>query len=492
MIEAYSVPVVRVVEEAAMADLADGVLMERAASSLARIVARRMRRRHLHAVVGLVGGGNNGGDALFALALLAERGFAASAVVSPSGVHPAGRSAAEAAGVQIVPGADPRWPGLLDDADVVVDGITGIGGRPGLREEARAWVAAIPDRAYVVAVDLPSGADPEGLVPATDAVFADETVTFGVAKPVHLLPATQAACGRVTIADIGLDPSGHLPAVERLTSRDVAQRWPVPTAGDDKYTRGVVGLAVGSTPYPGAAVLSVLGALGAGVGMVRYVGPDSVVSLVHQHAPEVVAGVGRVQAWVVGSGVDPQDGTPAGQEQLRHIATALASDEPVVVDAGALALVGRRTAPTVLTPHAGELAALLTRLGSAAGDAERLSAADVLAAPVEHAQQAADELDAVVLLKGFTTLVVAPRSEARVMRAQSEAPAWLATAGAGDVLGGVLGSLLAAGVDPVDAAAMAAHVHAMAATRANPGGPIRALDVARGVSRVVSRLLTRG
>ena len=262
-------------------------------------------------------------------------------------------------------------------------------------------MAQIPQDAYVVAVDLPSGTDPAGLVAAAEAVTADETVTFGAPKPVHLLPATEATCGLLTVVDIGLDFSGCTPLVERLTHDDVRPLWPVPGPGDHKYTRGVLGIVAGTTAYPGAAVLSVLGALGTGPGMVRYHGPADVRALVLASAPEVVTASGRVQAWVLGSGVDPAD--PDATETRELIEQTLAADEPALIDAGALALVGPRSAFTVLTPHAGELAALLSRLTG-----REVTRGQVESAPLISARAAADALGAVVVLKGATSLVVAP------------------------------------------------------------------------------------
>ncbi len=488
MIQAYSVADVREVENAAMALLPDGELMERASRALAEVVGARLDEIGGSQVVALVGGGNNGGDALYAAAWLAGLGLDVGAVTTANGsVHPAAAATAEELGVTVVPADGPGWRALLAQADVVIDGITGIGGRAGLREEGRRWVEAIPEDAYVIAVDLPSGTDPAGEIRAGDAVKADETVTFGAAKPVHLLPAGEPATGRLTVVDIGLDFTGCTAGVERLSNDDVADLWRVPTAADHKYSRGVVGVVTGSTAYPGAAVLSVLGALGVGPGMVRYLGPPSVETLVHHHAPEAVTAVGQVQAWVLGSGVAMAE--PTGADQVERIAAALADGRPAVVDAGALDLLSRRSAPTVLTPHAGELAALLKRLDVRPDGVEAVSRESVTAAPVRHARAAADALDVVVLLKGATTLVVSPTSHGRPVRSQTDAPAWLATAGAGDVLGGVIGSLLAAGLDPVDAASVGALVHGVAAQRANPGGPLRAKAVADSLPATVSALL---
>ncbi|MEO7235299.1 MAG: NAD(P)H-hydrate dehydratase [Lapillicoccus sp.] len=486
MIEAYAVADVRDAEAAAMAGLPDGELMARAAAGLAAVVAARLQERGGTRVVALVGAGNNGGDALYAVADLAARGVTTAAVHLPT-AHAGGLDAARAAGVALVDGTAPGWADLVREADVVVDGILGIGGRPGLSGDPLAWTDAVPEDAWVVAVDLPSGADPAGETAVADAVFADETVTFGVAKPVHLMPGTEAAVGRLTVIDIGLEAvvreGAYRPVVERLTFDDVRRLWPVPDATSDKYSRGVVGIVAGTPTYPGAAVLSVLGCLGAGPGMVRYLGHPDVQWLVHQAAPEVVTAPGRVQAWVLGSGFDPTSRAKGVAEQRRHVLDALASDEPAVVDAGALELVEHRDAPTLLTPHAGELARLLTRLRGV-----EVTRAEVSAAPLAHARDAAERTGCTVLLKGAHTLVVAP-DRSRPVRSQADAPAWVGTAGAGDVLGGLLGTLLAAGLDPLDAGALGALVHGVAADEANPGGPVRISDVARRLPATVAALL---
>ena len=382
MIEAYAVTDVRAVEDRARADLAEGRLMKRAARGLADVVLARLTELGVEGgrVVALVGRGDNGGDALYAVARLARRGVAAAAVTlgreddaavaaaRKAGAVVLAHGGADADGEGASEGAD-DWRSLLAEADLVVDGLLGIGGRPGLGADAVALADAVPDDAWVVAVDLPSGADPAGEVAPharADLVVADETVTFSLLKPVHLLPATEAVVGALTVVDIGigaaLEAMGPTPTVERLTFDDVAGLWPRPDADSDKYSRGVVGVVAGSVRYPGAAVLSVLGALGAGPGMVRYLGPDDVQWLIHQSAPEVVTAGGRVQAWVIGSGFDVDGDTDDAHQQRHRAQEALDSDLPVVVDAGALDLVDRREAPTLLTPHAGELARLLTRL----------------------------------------------------------------------------------------------------------------------------------
>lgn len=495
MIEAYAVPDVRASEARAIAALDaaghDGgaILMRRAADALAEIAAHRLEERGGRRVVALVGGGNNGGDALFALARLARYGYSCVAITLADPVHDGGLRAVRRRHAAVLPWGGTKAAKAVHRADLVIDGITGIGGRPGLGEEAAGCVAAIPASAYVLAVDLPSGADPAGRVASEATVFADETVTFGTAKPVHLLPATRATVGRFTVVDIGLDlglPSCDArPAVASVTVRDIRRHWPVPGPGDDKYSRGVVGVVAGSLEYPGAAVLATLGALCSGPGMVRYLGPQEVRWLVHQAAPEAVCVPGRVQAWVVGCGLDPAAESASTAEQWALVDEALASELPVVVDAGALERVARRHAPTLLTPHAGELARLVTRLSGSA-----VERAELVADPVGAARLVADRLDAWVLVKGSTTLVVPPSASGEPVMAQSDAPAWLATAGAGDVLAGILGTLLAAGLPIGLAAAMGAWVHGRAADDASAAGPLRVTEVAASVPTVVAAALS--
>ncbi|HEX6916624.1 MAG TPA: ADP/ATP-dependent (S)-NAD(P)H-hydrate dehydratase, partial [Phycicoccus sp.] len=277
----------------------------------------------------------------------------------------------------------------------------------------------------------------------------------------------------------------------RLDHDDVASHWPVPLPADDKYSRGVVGVVAGGEGFTGAALLSVTAAVESGAGMVRYVGTPTPTGLVRAHVPEAVHGVGRAQAWVVGPGLDPDVAGEDAAAQLAAARAALAGDEPVVLDAGGLDLLddpgfaARRDRVTLLTPHAGEAARLLSRLGG-----EDVDRAAVERAPLEHARALARRTGATVLLKGSTTLVVPPEEGATAF-SQADAPAWLATAGAGDVLAGLLGTLLAAGLGPAEAGALGALVHGVAADRASGGGPVRALRVAQALPGAVATLLRR-
>ena len=261
---------------------------------------------------------------------------------------------------------------------------------------------------------------------------------------------------------------------------DAAACIAVPRPEDDKYSRGVLGVAAGSAAYPGAAVLVVEAALRTGVGMVRYLGAGRPTRLVLQRRPEAVTSDGRVQAWVVGSGQDP-DALDEYSASVRD--RALADAAPTVIDAGALGLVERAEGARVLVPHAGELARMLGR------DRE-----EVLADAPGAALEAASRWQAVVLLKGHTSYVADPDGG---LLDVSCAPAWTATAGAGDALAGILGALLATHHLELDAdpgaaaplAATAAVLHGLAAERASGGGPFTVLDLCAELPAVVRELL---
>ncbi|MEU1326882.1 NAD(P)H-hydrate dehydratase [Streptomyces microflavus] len=474
MRRAYSVETVRAAEAALMKRVPEGALMQRAAAGLAVAcgdLLRRTGRVYGSRVLLLVGSGDNGGDALYAGARLARRGAAVRALLlSPDRAHAGGLAAFLAAGGQVAEGADG-----LGALDLVVDGITGIGGRGGLREDAVALLRAVTrdrDRTPVIAVDLPSGVEADSGEVHGEAVTADATVTFGTYKPGHLIDPAAEHAGALRLVDIGLGPElPEPPDLEALQYADVAALLPVPGGESDKYSRGVVGVVAGSERYPGAAVLAVAGALRGGAGAVRYVGPgaDAVIArfpeaLVHAGPPSKA---GRVQAWVVGPGLGD------GRWAEEAVADVLGADVPVLVDADGLRLldaetVRTRTAATVLTPHAGEAAALL---GVAREEVEagRLAAVRELAARYR----------ATVLLKGSTTLVAEARDT--LVRVNPTGTAWLATAGSGDVLSGLTGSLLAAGLAPRDAASVGAYLHGLAARHGSGGAPVSAQDVADSI-----------
>ncbi|WP_405985099.1 NAD(P)H-hydrate dehydratase [Streptomyces sp. NBC_00872] len=502
---AYSVETVRNAERELMARLPDDALMQRAAGGLAVACAALLRdllgRVYGARVVVLAGSGDNGGDALYAGARLARRGAGVAAVLlAPDRAHAGGLAAllraggrvadgtgGDGTGGRVAGGADGTGAGgaggatvraggpfaVLAAADLVLDGITGIGGHGGLRPDAVPLVRAARDSgAVVVAVDLPSGVEADSGEVAGEAVRADVTVTFGTYKPGLLIDPAREHAGAVRLVDIGLRP--YLPAVaefEALQHADVARLLPVPTGESDKYRRGVVGIVAGSARYPGAAVLAVAGALHGGAGAVRYVGPggDAVIArfpetLVHEGPPSKA---GRVQAWAIGPGLG--EGPEVGEGH--GVAEVLASDVPVLVDADGLRLldaatVRRRTAPTLLTPHAGEAAALLG-----------VPREEVESARLTAVRELASRYGATVLLKGSTTLIADPDKDVPV-RVNPTGTPWLATAGSGDILSGLSGALLATGLPPRDAASAAAYLHGLSARLASKGAPVSALDVA--------------
>ncbi|KQP97552.1 MULTISPECIES: ADP-dependent NAD(P)H-hydrate dehydratase [unclassified Rathayibacter] len=262
-----------------------------------------------------------------------------------------------------------------------------------------------------------------------------------------------------------------------------------PRSDDDKYSRGVLGVVTGSDRYPGAAVLGVEAAVRTGLGMVRYLGDERPSTLVLARRPEVVTSSGRVQAWLIGSGTDAADRSDA---ECAAILERLHSGVPVVLDAGALDLLGEAEGPAIVTPHAGELSGMLARAGVEVD--RRAIAADAGG----WARRAAERFGVCVLLKGSTTHVVA----GAVAHAVSGSTPWLATAGSGDVLGGVLGALLAGRAadaerdgraltdeDLAAVSAGAAVLHAEAGASASRGGPIAALDIAEHLPGVVAGLL---
>lgn len=442
-----------------MATLPRGTLMQRAAAGLAYAVLDLLDGGYGRRVLLLVGSGDNGGDALFAGAMLARRGTAVEALLlSRDRTHAEGLAALRAAGGRVLGDLD-----LTHQPDVVVDGIVGIGGTGSLRKQAAEVVGRLRGVPFV-AVDVPSGVEVDTGAVDGPHVEAAVTVTFGTHKIAHLVDPAARACGAVHLVDIGLD----LPdaAVTALQAADVSQMLPRPDAAAHKYSRGVVGVRAGSAKYPGAGVLCVAGASTGIAGMVRYDGGAA--DAVRGAHPEVVVGPGRVQAWVVGSG--------GGAEAGDALARCLEDGVPVVVDADGLSHVtGPFDVPALLTPHAGELARMLG-----------VGREEVEAQQLRLAREAASRYHAVVLLKGRHTLVAAPDGRVRVNTAGVP---WLATAGSGDVLAGLCGALLAAGLDPFDAGAAGAWLHGAAAVHAGQGGPLTAPDVAAALPAVSRRLL---
>jgi hydroxyethylthiazole kinase-like uncharacterized protein yjeF len=457
VLTAYRVDDIRAAEAAAMAALPDGGLMQRAARGLAESLADIPAG---DVVVVLVGPGDNGGDALYAATHLLDRGVRVDvALLDPERVHRPALDAALGAGAQVVDEpTQQRW---------CIDGMFGIGARPGLGGRAAGWAAwAGSDAVTTVAVDVPSGVDVDGGTLPGSQVVADRTVTFGARKIALLVDPAARAAGTVRFVDIGLDPGS--PALEAIEAADGELIAPaLPASGGHKYTRGVVGVAAGSDEYPGAAHLVVAGAQAGTAGMIRFAGSEALAARIVDRAPEVVLSPGRVQAWVVG----PGGGTRAGE----RLAKVLADGVPCVIDADALAEVPPEVrGRAVLTPHAGELAAMLGT------DRE-----DVEAGPLGAVTRAAERWACTVLLKGARTLIATPGHPTRVNLTGTP---WLGTAGSGDVLAGFIGSLLASGLDSHDAASVGAYLHGRAAEVI--GAPLRARDIAATLPKVLAEFAT--
>jgi len=515
---------IRTAEQAHQVELQDGTLMQRASLGLALRVIGAMRERcggvSGRSVVILVGGGNNGGDALFAGASLAGRGARVSAVLVADRHHVAGELALRRAGGQFI-GVDTS--GVLADAvaaqicaaDVIIDGILGIGASGAPREPVCTLLQRANDSAALrIAVDMPTGvAADTGAIPG--AVFrADLTVTFAAAKPGLLIAPGKAVAGEIEVVDIGVGDALGGPRAQVLEMDDVADLLPLPGFDDYKYRRGVVGVAAGSRDYRGAGLLCVTATLSGPTGMTVLLDRgDGVADLVVSQHPEVVCiestgsilttsqQIGkRVTAWVCGPGIQ------AVQADQPVIEAILGSNLPVVLDAGALGvlavshelrdLLRARRAPTVLTPHDGEFTRLVSALdgGRDGGFNARLDQDRPDQDRLGAARELASELDSVILLKGPGSIIMAPDGTCFIDDAGTAA---LATAGSGDVLAGCIASLLACAWahGRVDSAADAARVaaagcwlHGMAGQRAARSGFPTASTIARELAAVTARV----
>lgn len=507
MIRGHTAAAVRAAEAPLLA--AGEPLMLRAARALADHVAARAdtadgRGPGAPRVLVLAGAGANGGDGLHAAAMLRADGIHADAIATAERLHDEGAAALREEGGTILPLADTA-PGMLEErlarTTLVLDAMLGIGGRPEVPADLLPLLAVVRASGVpVIAVDLPSFVDATTGETADEALHATETVTFGAVKAGLLLPDGAERAGALHLVELGLGP--HLPAapaVLRLEDADARGLLPRPGRDATKYTRGVVALAAGSDQYPGAAVLAVSGAARAGAGMVRCLAPQAVLDLVLRERPEVVghrveralggpdavdlAAVGRTDALVVGPGLGPED--PRAVAGVNCLRGGDGEEEGTiargVIDAGALgALTAEHRFGTdvILTPHRGEAERLARRL-----DLDP-DLPGVLLAPA-----LAGATGATVLLKGAITLV-APGGGGP-LRAQDDATPQLATAGTGDVLAGVLGTLLAAGLSGPEAAALAAILHGRAGRLASSDGlrPLVALEVAAHLPAAIGTIL---
>lgn len=451
-------------------------LMERAGQAVADAVtlAHPSRGR----VVVIAGPGNNGGDGFIAARLLRERGYTVRVLLLGRASQLKG-DAAEAAR---------RWdgdveaaePGQVRHADVVIDALFGAGLARLVEGEARAVIEAMnASGAHVVAVDLPSGINGDTGTIMGAAVQAHETVTFFRHKPGHVLLPGRLHCGRVTVADIGI-PVDVLTSIRPRTFLNEPGLWrsqfPTPRVDGHKYARGhAVVVSGGLSASTGAARLAARGALRAGAGLVTIASPrDALVVNASSSLAVMVRAVDgatelqslledrRINAILLG----PGGGTGASMRD--NVLCALAGERGVILDADALtsfgdnpeklftALSNRSLRPTILTPHEGEFARLFKEISKKHSVKQKL----------EVCRYASHETRAVVLLKGPDTVVAAPDGRAAIA---ANAPPWLATAGSGDVLAGMVTGLLAQGMPAFEAACAAVWLHGEAANRVGPG-----------------------
>lgn len=416
-------------------------LMGRAARAVAKLAERLAPSGP---VVVAVGPGNNGGDGLFAAAHLADHRHVTVWLAMGKG-HDAGLAAAKGAGCHVVDAVGAA--SALGDAVLVIDAVTGLGSRPGLPTTTATFAEACEAAGVpVLAVDLPSGldADSGALHPS---FVAAHTITFAALKACHVQEPAASRCGEVHVADIGVAGPEHAD-VWQAEEADIARWWPTPHATSDKYSRGVVMLDTGSEQFQGAALLSLAGALNSGAGMVRYTGRVHS-GLLLTRFPSVVIGEGRAQAMVLGSGWGDTEGAEG------RVSNAKLHGLPAVVDADALySLPQGRLDGWLLTPHAGELSRMLG-----------CSRSHVENEPLSCTREVARTTGAAVLLKGATQYVAEPSGRVTIA---VPGPNWTAQAGSGDVLAGVCGTLLAAGLPAWQAGVVAASIQAMTAGR-HPG-----------------------
>ncbi len=423
------------------------VLIEKAGWAVHREALRMLGGAYGKRVTVFVGPGNNGADGRVAARLLGERGVRC----------------------EIVPIGSPARD--LERANLIIDACLGTG-------ISRAFEAPATESVPVLAVDIPSGIDGATGELRGTAVRAIRTVTFGALKPGLLLGVGPDHAGEIVVVGLGLDTSSA--TAHLMEDTDVARCWPDAAREAHKWQTAV--LVIGGSPgMYGAVRLAGEAAARAGAGLVAVATPGDLaeghvesISLplpAANWAGEAVAAADRFRAVVIGPGLDA---AAASEEDLHRL---LAVDRPLLIDAGALPaasslpdVLRARRSPAVLTPHAGEFLQLV----DAETQNDRLGAV----------RSAAQHFGSVVLLKGSPTVIAAPNGDVRLVDSGDER---LATAGTGDVLSGVIGAALASGLDPLDAAALGAQVHGMAALLTNRRVGLLASDLLLEIPRVLDR-----
>ncbi|MCB1501757.1 MAG: NAD(P)H-hydrate dehydratase [Bauldia sp.] len=464
------------------------VLMEHAGEAVAAVAARMVPAGSRVAI--LAGPGNNGGDGFVAARLLADAGYAVSVFLL--GARDALKGDARVMAARWKGAVEPLRRDFAEGCDLIVDALFGAGldravEGPAAEAIDRANESGIP----ILAVDLPSGVDGRDGTIHGRAILARETVTFFRRKPGHLLMPGRIFAGAVTLADIGIDPV-VLRTIDPQTFHNTPLLWqaelPEPRLDGHKYDRGHALVVSGPLIHTGAARLAARGALRAGAGLVTLASPaDAIMAnaaqltaimLVRLYEAEGLAEIladRRKNAVVLGPALG------VGEPTAALVAAALQSEAAVVIDADGLtsfaddpetlfAPIRSRTAPVVLTPHDGEFARIFPDLAA-------------LPSKLERARQAAERSGSLVVLKGADTVVAAPDGRAAIA---ANAPAWLATAGAGDVLAGIIGGLLAQSAPGFVAACAGVWMHGAAATEHGPG--LISEDLPEMLPRVLARL----
>lgn len=422
-------------------------------------------------VTGLVGKGNNGADTLFALAEAARSGLSTTAILTFSTAHPDALADFESAGGEVLELREDTLASAVqacEFSEVVVDGILGTGARGGLEGIAAELIRSlrndgepfVPRSFTVLACDVPSGVSADTGEVTPPVLRADHTLSFGAHKLGLWVDPGAAHAGDVTVVDIGLDLMDAIDyqAAIKPDPFDLASFFGAPYRFANKYTHGVLEVVAGSEKYPGAALLTVGAALGCGVGMVCYNGPESVGRMVVAKHPEVVLGPAskNPHTVVAGPGIDLE--VPGERER---VIDALTRADGSVLDAGAIGLfdhIPERSARnwSLLTPHAGELARLISQHSS-----DSPTAHEIMSQPLYWTTRAQEITGLTVLLKGFTTIVVGSGPYIGVQEASTTR---MAVAGSGDVLSGILGSMSARHMlSPIERGVIAAELHSQAA-----------------------------
>jgi hydroxyethylthiazole kinase-like uncharacterized protein yjeF len=428
-------------------------------------------------IIVVCGPGNNGGDGFVAAAELAAQGRDVSVILMPGrdALHGDAASAARGWKYPILP----FNPQAIGRPALIIDALFGAGLSRPIEGEAYEMIAAINASGVpVLAVDLPSGVNGTSAAIMGIAVRATETVTFFRRKPAHLLLPGRLQCGRVQLVDIGIDAK-VLDEIRPQTFQNTPQVWrrsfPVPRIDGHKYARGHVLVVSGDVAATGAARMSARGALRTGAGLVTLATPRDALAV---NAAALTAVMVRAVDTAIEFGEQLTDkrfntcligpGAGVGDRTRDFVYTALAAQRSLVLDADALTsfadapdrlfepIKTSRDPQVVLTPHEGEFPRLFSDMSNKHPGRSKL----------ERVRVAAERSGAVVLLKGADTTVAAPDGRATIA---TNAPPWLATAGSGDVLAGIIAGLLAQGVPAFEAASIGVWMHGEAAREAGPG-----------------------